>query len=166
MGRLDQQREDVLRGYAAAATADLIAAYDSLSSADIYVHVRDLFPIGTARVADIGAGTGRDAAWFAGSGHDVVAVEPVRELREAGQALHTASNIQWLDDRLPDLASLSAHRVVRPRDGLRCVATSQRRKPGDRDAKACGDCGSRRHSGYVASERSWRYRSQGFPRVA
>ncbi len=109
MGRLDQQPEDVLRGYAAAATADLIAAYDSLSSADIYVHVRDLFPIGTSRVADLGAGTGRDAAWFAGSGHDVVAVEPVRELREAGQALHTASNIRWLDDRLPDLALLSAH---------------------------------------------------------
>lgn len=95
--------QDILEGYATAATANFIAAYDGLSPEAIYEDVIDLFPTRNARVADIGAGTGRDAAWFAKKGHDVLAVEPVRELREAGQALHVAANITWLDDRLPHL---------------------------------------------------------------
>ncbi|MFC3783758.1 class I SAM-dependent methyltransferase [Sphingopyxis italica] len=98
--------QDVLEGYATAATADFIAAYDGLSPESIYEHVIDLFPSRNARVADIGAGTGRDAAWFALNGHDVLAVEPVLELREAGRALHTAGNIKWLDDRLPHLGAV------------------------------------------------------------
>lgn len=101
--------QDVLEGYASAATADFIAAYDGLSPEGIYAHVSDLFPIRNAKVADIGAGTGRDAAWFADKGHDVLAVELVRELREAGRTLHTAANIKWLDDRLPDLRTLPPH---------------------------------------------------------
>ena len=100
--------QDILEGYAVAATADFVAAYDGLSPERIYEHVIDPFPSRNAKVADIGAGTGRDAAWFAGKGHDVLAVEPVRELREAGRALHTAGNIEWLDDRLPCLSAVPA----------------------------------------------------------
>jgi SAM-dependent methyltransferase len=100
--------QSVLEGYAAAATPDFIAAYDGLSSESIYEPIVDLLPCRNAKVADIGAGTGRDAAWFADKGHEVLAVEPVRELREAGQALHSSMNIMWLDDRLPHL------RAVRP----------------------------------------------------
>jgi 2-polyprenyl-3-methyl-5-hydroxy-6-metoxy-1,4-benzoquinol methylase len=99
---------DVLKGYATAATPDFVAAYDGLSPESVYAHVIDLFPSGRAKIADIGAGTGRDAAWFANDGHDVLAVEPVRELREAGQALHTAANIRWLNDRLPHLHAVQA----------------------------------------------------------
>jgi SAM-dependent methyltransferase len=99
----------VLEGYAAAATPDLIAAYDGLSSESLYEPVVDLFPCRNARVADIGAGTGRDAAWFAHKGHEVLAVEPVRELREAGQALHSSRNIMWLDDRLPHLRAVRGY---------------------------------------------------------
>jgi 2-polyprenyl-3-methyl-5-hydroxy-6-metoxy-1,4-benzoquinol methylase len=98
--------QDILEGYATAVTADFIAAYDGLAPEAIYQHVIDLFPSQKAQVADIGAGTGRDAAWFADKGHDVLAVEPVRELREAGQTLHAAANIKWLDDRLPYLGAL------------------------------------------------------------
>lgn len=101
--------QDILEGYASAATADFIAAYDGFSPEDIYAHVSDLFPIHSAKVADIGAGTGRDAAWCADKGHDVLAVEPVREFREAGRTLHTAPNIKWLDDRLPHLRALPRH---------------------------------------------------------
>lgn len=100
--------QEVLEGYAAAATADFIAAYDGLSPESIYEHVIDLFPSPSAKVVDIGAGTGRDAAWFAHKGHDVLAIEPVRELREAGQTLHAAANIKWLDDRLPHLDAAPA----------------------------------------------------------
>ena len=98
--------QDVLEGYAAVATADFIAAYDGLSPESIYEHVVDLIPNHSITIADIGAGTGRDAAWFAAKGHDALAIEPVRELREAGQTLHPAANIKWLDDRLPHLRAV------------------------------------------------------------
>lgn len=97
---------DVLASYAAAATPEMIAGYDALSPEQIYASVRDFLPRDPARIADIGAGTGRDAAWFAAQGHRVLAVEPVRELREAGRKRH-GDGIEWLDDRLPDLASLA-----------------------------------------------------------
>jgi SAM-dependent methyltransferase len=99
---------DVLADYAAAATPELIAGYDALPPEQIYASVRDLLPTSPARIADIGAGTGRDAAWFAGQGHRVLAVEPVREFREAGMALH-GDRIEWLDDQLPELAKLQQH---------------------------------------------------------
>lgn len=99
--------QDILDGYAAAATADFIAAYDGLSPESVYEHVVDLFPRHPARIAEIGAGMGRHAAWFARQGHEVLAVEPVQKLREAGRALHAAEKISWLDDRLPHLATLS-----------------------------------------------------------
>ena len=97
--------DEVLADYAAAATPELIAGYDSLPSAEIYACVLDLFPEPPARVADIGAGTGRDSAWLAQRGHRVLAVEPVRAFREAGARLH-GDAVEWLDDRLPDLDAL------------------------------------------------------------
>lgn len=99
---------DVLTDYAAAATPELIAGYDSLPPEQIYAPVRDFLPREPARIADIGAGTGRDAAWLAAQGHRVLAIEPVRAFREAGAALH-GDGIEWLDDQLPELAGLAPH---------------------------------------------------------
>lgn len=101
--------QDILDGYAAAATPHFVGVYDALSPERIYEHVIDLFPQQATRVADIGAGTGRDAAWFAAMGHQVLAIEPVRKLREAGRELHRSEKIAWLDDCLPHLMD------VRPR---------------------------------------------------
>lgn len=98
---------EVLAHYAAAATPALIAGYDSLPPEQIYAPVRDFLPRDPARIADIGAGTGRDAAWLAAQGHRVLAVEPVRAFREAGMALH--DRIEWLDGQLPELAGLRSH---------------------------------------------------------
>lgn len=100
--------DDAVADYAAAATPALIAGYDALSPTQIYAAVLDLLPVLPARVVDIGAGTGRDAAWLAGQGHRVLAVEPVRAFREAGAALH-GKRIEWLDDRLPELAGTARH---------------------------------------------------------
>ena len=62
------------------------------------------------RVLDIGAGTGRDAAWFAAHGHDVVAVEPSEAMRTLAQRLHAGLPIDWRDDRLPELAGILSGR--------------------------------------------------------
>lgn len=95
--------QDVLQGYADAASS-LIPRFEAISPEILYAPVIDLFPVVPSRIADVGAGTGRDAAWLAGKGHGVLAVEPVAALRCAGMDLHRASSIEWLDDRLPDLA--------------------------------------------------------------
>lgn len=96
---------DILEGYAVAATPALIERYEAFDPAVLYAPVLDLLPQRAGRVADIGTGTGRDAAWFAGRGHRVLAVEPVRALREAGMARHGDKGIVWLDDTLPHLAA-------------------------------------------------------------
>ncbi len=62
-----------------------------------------LLPEHPARFLDIGAGTGRDAAWFAAQGHSVLAVEPTDYLRATGMELHPSPRITWLNDTLPDL---------------------------------------------------------------
>jgi len=101
--------EDVLQGYATAA-ADLVVRFEQVSSAQLYEPVADLLPSRASAIVDIGAGTGRDAAWLADKGHEVVAVEPVGELRHAGMTLHRSERIEWLNDRLPDLRDLRSRK--------------------------------------------------------
>ena len=55
---------------------------------------------------DVGAGSGRDAAWLAYKGYGVIAVEPSPKLRAAAKRLHPEATIRWLDDRLPDLSGV------------------------------------------------------------
>lgn len=95
--------DDILKGYAEAATPDLISRFENLDCGAVYAPVIDLLPATPSRIADIGSGTGRDAAWFAAQGHEVLAVEPVGELREPGMQLHSSEKITWLDDTLPAL---------------------------------------------------------------
>jgi len=90
-------------GYAAEGEA-FIQRAESISFEDVHGPVLHLLPGTPCHVLDIGAGSGRDAAAFAAMGHRVLAVEPVEESRRAGQTLHPAPAIEWLDDHLPDLA--------------------------------------------------------------
>jgi len=99
---------NVFDGYAAAAAHDLIERFERVPSSALFEPVANLLPRSPVKVADIGAGTGRDAAWFADLGHDVLAVEPVDELRTAGMRLHPSSRIEWLNDHLPELALTQA----------------------------------------------------------
>lgn len=93
-------------GYAAEADA-LVRQYESIPFAAVHQWVLHLLPTAPARVLDIGAGTGRDAAAFAAQGHDVTAVEPTAALRVRAMALHPSPRITWLDDGLPDLAMVA-----------------------------------------------------------
>lgn len=97
--------ETVLAGYEAAGQG-LVDRFEAIDSEGLYAPVAAFMPAAPARIADIGAGTGRDAAWLAGLGHAVVAVEPVAALREAGRALRPA--LTWIDDQLPALSTLRA----------------------------------------------------------
>ena len=94
-------------GYASEAD-ELFARYEGLAPQDVHRAVLHLLPNAPARVLDIGAGTGRDAAWFAALGHQVVAVEPTDALRLRAMALHPSPRIAWANDALPELAVLRA----------------------------------------------------------
>ena len=97
--------QDVLASYNRLAP-EIVPDYERLSFETHHPAALDLLPENPALILDVGAGTGRDAAWFAAKGHDVVALEPSRELRLAGQELHQSPRITWIDDRLPDLGKL------------------------------------------------------------
>lgn len=81
----------------------LASRYESIAPAKIFAALIDYFPSKPAAILDIGAGSGRDAAWFARQGYTVLAAEPAETMREVGQVLHQGSQVQWLDDGLPEL---------------------------------------------------------------
>ena len=68
----------------------------------------DLLPEAPATALDVGAGTGRDAAWLASKGFDVIAAEPSTALRKIGRANHPDAEVQWVSDRLPTLATVTS----------------------------------------------------------
>ena len=58
--------------------------YESNDPEIVHRWWRDQLPVTPAAILDIGAGTGRDAAWLAELGHDVIAVEPVQAMMQEG----------------------------------------------------------------------------------
>lgn len=90
--------------------AQVVEQYERLSFADIHDWLIHRLPTDPgALVLDVGAGSGRDAAWFAERGYEVVAVEPSDAMRDEAHRRHSHPRISWLDDRVPDL--MSVHRL-------------------------------------------------------
>jgi protein-L-isoaspartate O-methyltransferase len=98
-------KPDILRGYAVDAP-ELIPRFEAIRIEELLAPGAAMLPGSPSRILEIGAGTGRDAAWPAERGYQVVAVEPVDELREAGMALHFSERIVWIKDQLPALKGL------------------------------------------------------------
>ncbi len=88
----------------------LIEQWRDIPFAEHHRCIMPLVPMTPCCVLDVGAGIGTDAAAFAAMGHRVVAVEPVDAFRAAGIRLHASARIEWLDDSLPDLATLRSRR--------------------------------------------------------
>jgi protein-L-isoaspartate O-methyltransferase len=63
-------------GWYEAHAPKLVGLYEAIDPAKLHSWLLGLAPTAPGAVLDIGAGTGRDAAWFARQGHDVIAVEP------------------------------------------------------------------------------------------
>ncbi|NBE06068.1 class I SAM-dependent methyltransferase [Paragemmobacter ruber] len=92
--------------------ADLADGYEALAFEDAHPDlVRILMTERAGSVLDIldvGAGTGRDAAWLAHRGHRVVAVEPSEAMQAIGKRLHSDEGISWVFDTLPTLDEIHA----------------------------------------------------------
>jgi SAM-dependent methyltransferase len=86
--------------------ARLVEQYESLSFEAVHENLLDLLPPTGATVLDVGAGSGRDAAWLADHGYEVVAVEPSAAMLAHARVLHPSSRIHWVSDSLPDLANV------------------------------------------------------------
>jgi SAM-dependent methyltransferase len=106
---IDQPREAMMssnvsgtQGYAE--HADLcIERWEAMWFTDLHKGIVHLLPHAPARVLDVGAGSGRDAAALAAHGYEVVAVEPVDTFRLNAASRHPSDAIDWIDDALPDL---------------------------------------------------------------
>jgi SAM-dependent methyltransferase len=97
---------DTVSAYDSQASA-LAARYESVSTEAVHAALLEFIPSGDDLVAlDVGAGSGRDAAWLASLGYEVVAAEPAAGMRLEAQKRHSDPRIRWLDDRLPDLANI------------------------------------------------------------
>jgi SAM-dependent methyltransferase len=83
--------------------------YESVSFEQVHGAWLHLLPPRSGLALDVGAGSGRDAAWLAARGWEVVAVEPAKGMREKARRLHESARIRWLDDALPALAE--THRL-------------------------------------------------------
>ena len=86
------------------ANADTAAArYEGVLPERLHGWLADLLPTAPAAALDVGAGSGRDAAWLSSRGYDVVAVEPSPRMRTIARERHTEPGIRWLADSLPAL---------------------------------------------------------------
>jgi SAM-dependent methyltransferase len=103
-GRFLPPPSDTIEWYEANAR-QLAASYEALRAEDMHGWLTNLLPQPPAVAIDIGAGTGRDAAWLSSQGFTVIAVEPSAAMRAEGIRRHAESNILWIDDRLPPLAA-------------------------------------------------------------
>ena len=72
----------------------LVGSYEALPPECPHRWLDGLLPAVPALVLDVGAGTGRDTAWFADLGHDVVAVEPAAAMRAEATRLHPGPRIR------------------------------------------------------------------------
>ncbi|MGX1368937.1 2-polyprenyl-3-methyl-5-hydroxy-6-metoxy-1,4-benzoquinol methylase [Streptomyces canus] len=97
------ERSTGVQGYYAESAERLGRVYESVSFEDVHGALLDLLPEAPARVLDVGAGTGRDAAALAGRGYAVDAVEPVAELRRVAERLHPDDGVTWRAGALPEI---------------------------------------------------------------
>lgn len=109
----------------------LTARYETIDPETIHAPYVDMIAGGPGLALDIGAGSGRDAAWLAGRGYQVVAVEPAEGMRREGRALHADKPVRWLNDRLPAL--IETHRLGLAFDLILMSAVWMHLLPGDRE---------------------------------
>ena len=84
---------------------DAATRYETVDAHVLNRWLVDLLPKGKACILDVGSGSGRDAAWLATLGHDVVAIEPDAALRRENERHHPDGAYRLLADSLPSLAA-------------------------------------------------------------
>ncbi len=110
---------------------ELVARYEQLDFEQVHDALVDELPDFHARILDVGAGSGRDAAALAARDHHVVAVEPSQQMMIRARAAHSDPQIRWLDDSLPGLEKV--YDVGEKYDLILLSAVWMHVAPGQRD---------------------------------
>jgi hypothetical protein len=79
----------------------MVERHESLAPEKVNAWLPDVMPNQPALLLDVGAGSGRDEAWLASRGHEVIAVKPSEQMRHRGERLHRA------DKHLDELEQLA-----------------------------------------------------------
>ena len=87
--------------------AQQVASYESIDPGQVNAWLEPYIPQEPASILDVGAGSGRDAAWLASKGHQVIAVEPSCGMRKEAEQFHSGSPFTLVADRLPDIKNTS-----------------------------------------------------------
>lgn len=87
--------------------AQRAASYESIDPGQVNAWLEPYIPREPATILDVGAGSGRDAAWLASRGHQVIAVEPSCDMRRQAERFHSKSAFTLVADRLPDIKKTS-----------------------------------------------------------
>ena len=86
----------------------LVRGYEAIDVVRLHGWLGGLLPAELGVAFDIGSGSGRDAAWLASLGHEVVGIEPSAAMRAHATRLHDVARLRWVDDSLPALLKLTA----------------------------------------------------------
>lgn len=115
-----------------AQAVELASRYDNPDLVHAHDPILRLLPesVINGLALDVGAGSGRDAAWLARRGYQVVAVEPAARMRAEAIRRHPDAAIRWLDDRLPALSKV--HGLGLAFDLVLVAAVWQHVAPADR----------------------------------
>jgi SAM-dependent methyltransferase len=108
----------------------VVERHESLAPEKVNAWLDRFLPTQPSLVLDVGAGSGRDAAWLVSRGHQVIAVEPSDQMRIRGQRLHGSDLIRWINDRLPGLETV--HRLGLSFDFILLNAVWMHVPPADR----------------------------------
>ena len=83
--------------------------YENINSQELNAWLLPFIPTDKkTAVLDIGAGSGRDATWFAAMDYPTVAVEPSAGMRAEGAKMHPMVGFEWVADSLPQLRKVTS----------------------------------------------------------
>ncbi|WP_062095339.1 bifunctional 2-polyprenyl-6-hydroxyphenol methylase/3-demethylubiquinol 3-O-methyltransferase UbiG [Caulobacter sp. CCH5-E12] len=87
---------------------ELSERYSGARFEEVHAGLLPHLPPRGATIADVGAGSGRDAFALARLGYRVTAIEPSPGMREWAMSRRPTADVRWIDDALPDLGLVRA----------------------------------------------------------
>jgi SAM-dependent methyltransferase len=106
MRQADATRAEIAARYYAGNAEALSIRYENIAFEVVHSDLLPLIAGRTGSALDVGAGSGRDAAWLFRNGWDVTAVEPSRALLAQARRIHSATSVRWVCDKLPALSTI------------------------------------------------------------